>query len=183
MLPSGWNADTALAGCPLAAWNGPAWRMHRRRYLATDPGGSLRVSGRYNRGLDQFPSDQAWPALYLALGRDVCIGEVARHLTSASMLSQLNDYRISELAIALDTVLDCRDLSGIGLTLAHLCHDTNYAFTQALAGAALRLAAEGLLVPSCTRLGNNLILFPTQLRPTSRIEVVSSVDPRLHIPR
>jgi hypothetical protein len=42
---------------------------------------------------------------------------------------------------------------------------------------------EGLLVRSATRLGDNLILFPDNLRAGSRIEVVPSRDPRLFVQR
>ena len=41
--------------------------MHKRRYAANDAGGAKRVSGRYNLGLDQFPEERAFGALYLAL--------------------------------------------------------------------------------------------------------------------
>ncbi len=39
------------------------------------------------------------------------------------------------------------------------------------------------LVPSATRLGDNLVLFPRQLRPDSRVSVVSSRDPQLYVSR
>jgi hypothetical protein len=44
--------------------------MHKRRYPPADPGGAIKVSGkvsgRYNRGLDQFSEDESFGALYLA---------------------------------------------------------------------------------------------------------------------
>jgi hypothetical protein len=62
-------------------------------------------------------------------------------------------------------------------------HDTDYEATQAIGAAAFADGLEGLLVPSATRLGDNLILFPDNLRAGSRIEVVSSRDPRLYVQR
>ena len=52
-----------------------------------------------------------------------------------------------------------------------------------MVAAALKGSLEGLIVPSATRLGDNLILFPENLRASSRIEIVSSRDPRLYVER
>lgn len=180
--PPGWNAAAALAACQPLPWSGSAWRAHRRKYLATDPGGSLRVSGRYNRGLDRFAPGQVWPALYLSLGAEVCLGEILRHISPA-LLPALNDYRISELRVELGAVLDCRDPALLGLTREDFCDDLDYTVTQALAAAAIERGAEALLVPSATCLGDNLIVFTTCLAATSRLAVVSSRDPRLYVAR
>jgi hypothetical protein len=42
---------------------------------------------------------------------------------------------------------------------------------------------EGLIAPSATRLGDDLILFPENLRAGSRVEIVSGRDPRLYVGR
>jgi RES domain-containing protein len=175
-----WDAATAIATCQAGPWRGSAWRAHRRKYRADDPGGSLLVSGRYNRGLDQFSAEDVWPALYLALGAEICLGEILRHISPLT-LPQLNDYRLSELTLELASVLDCRDASRLGLSLDHLCADADYGTTQALAAAALTREAEAILVPSCTRLGDNLIVFPTHLQHASRLTIVSSRDPQLYV--
>ena len=52
---------------------------------------------------------------------------------------------------------------------------------QRLAELALVRGAEGLRVPSATRLGANLIVFPLNLQPTSALSVVGSRAPRLYI--
>lgn len=174
-------ATTAIADIPSLPWKGSAWRAHRRKYAATDPGGSLRVSGRYNRGLDRFPDDEVWATLYLALGPEVCLGEVFRHITP-DLLPFLNDYRLTELSVELTSILDCRRPAALGLTLSDLEHDTDYTITQGIAGAAIARGAEAILVPSATRLGDNLIVFPPRLLPTSRILIVGSRDPRLYVP-
>ncbi len=80
-VPEGWDAKAAIEACPVATWEGRVWRMHKRRYAATNPGGARKVSGRYNRGLDRFPEAESFPALYLATSPEVCLGEVNRHVT------------------------------------------------------------------------------------------------------
>lgn len=180
--PPGWDAQTALAHLQPEPWKGRAWRFHRRTYGATDAGGALLVSGRYHRGSDQFPRSEAWAALYLALSPDVSLGEVLRHF-SPQLLPQLNEYRLSELEVELEAVLDCRDAAAFGLSPEDLIRDYDLAITQEIAAAAIAQGAEGILVPSATGLGDNLVVFPAQLHRTSRLAVVGSRDPRLYVPR
>lgn len=180
--PTGWNARTAIANLHPGPWSGQAWRFHRRTYAATDSGGSLVVSGRYHRASDQFPRSQVWAALYLALGPEVSLAEVLRHF-APPLLPQLNEYRLSELAIDLLAVLDCRDAAALGLDPADLVRDYDFALTQEIAAAAIAQGAEGILVPSATDLGENLVVFPAQLRGASRLTVTGSRDPRLYVPR
>ena len=172
----------AVASRPLGPWRGTAWRMHARRYAPLDPGGALLFSGRYHRGRDRFPPDETWPALYLALGPEICLGEVLRHLTP-ERLSRLNDYRLSEIALDLTATLDCRDATAFGLPHDALLHDTDHRVTQELAAAAVAHGVEGLPVPSATLLGDNLVVFPASLGSGSRLEAVAARDPRLFVPR
>lgn len=181
-VPEGWDAEAALAVCPVVSWEGRLWRMHKRRYPAQDPGGAHLVSGRYNRGLDRFPEGETFPALYLATEPEICLGEVYRHVTP-ELLPSLNDFRLSELSASLQEIADCRDPSALGFTLGHLSHDTDYEATQSLGAAARSLGLEGLLVPSATGLGDNLVIFPQNLRASSRLTVVSGRDPRLYVRR
>ena len=113
---------------------------------------------------------------------EICLGGIYRHLTP-ELLPFLNDFRLSELSASLQWVADCRDPSTLGLTSRGLSHDTDYRATQALGAAAYSSGLEGLLVPSATGLGDNLILFPQNLLTASRITVVSSRDPRLYVER
>jgi hypothetical protein len=147
-----WDASAAIAGLPLIPWLGSAWRMHKRKYPATDPGGSLKVTGRYNRGADKFPLGETWPARYLSCSPEVCIGEIIRHISSPAQLAALNDFLLSELRLRLQFILDCRDERALGLAPHDLLHDTDYAISQALASAAVARGAEALWVPSA-RLG------------------------------
>lgn len=179
--PPNWSAPSAVASLRAIPWNGRAWRFHRRRYEATDAAGSLRVSGRYHRGTDQFPPAETWAALYFGLSPAVPLGEVLRHFSPA-MLPQLNEYRLSELDLTLTALLDCRDAAVLGLSAADLLRDHEFALTQEIAAAAIAQGAEGLLVPSATGLGDNLVLFPTHLYGASRLVVVESRDPRLYVP-
>jgi hypothetical protein len=108
---------------------------------------------------------------------------VLRHVTP-ELLPMLKGQRLSKLAVDLSAVLDCRDVTALGVALDALFHDTDYAAGQALGAAAVARGGEGLLIPSATRLPDDvLVLFPDSLRPTSRIEVVETVDPILYIER
>jgi len=123
-----------------------------------------------------------WAALYLALSPEVSLGEVLRHF-SPQLLPQLNEYRLSELEVELEAVLDCRDAAALGLSPEDLIRDYDFAITQEIAAAAIAQGAEGMLVPSATGMGDNLVVFPAQLHTTSRLAVVGSRDPRLYVPR
>lgn len=171
-----------VAARPAIRWSGGVWRMHKRKYPATDPGGSLKVSGRYNRGLDRFPEAESFAALYLATRPETSLGEISRHLTPR-LLSSLNDFRLSELSVAAEGILDCRDPTSVGLRPEHFAYDTDYEASQAIGAAAFASGFEGLLVASATRLGDALILFPENMREESRIEAVSSRDPKLYVER
>src|SRR5579871_1750554 len=131
---AGADLTSVLAARPPRPWSGTAWRMHRLKYPPTDPGGSLLVSGRYNRGRDQFPEHEVFPALYLALSREVCPGEIMRHLRP-ERLASLNDYAISEIALQLGAVVDCRALEDLGLPSQRLCDDYDLSVPQMLAAS------------------------------------------------
>lgn len=180
MASSSWNADATIARRPIDAWQGRAWRIHRQRYAANDPGGSLKVSGRYHRGSDHFAPEASWPALYLALRPETCLGELIRHITP-ELLPHLNGYRISELSVTLEAVADCRDAALLDIPAAIMVHDRDYSVTQQLGAAAVAAGLEGLLVPSATALGDNLIVLTAQMREGSGLTVVSSRDPRLFV--
>jgi RES domain-containing protein len=156
--------------------------MHNRRYAADDPGGARRVSGRYNLGVDQFPEGRAFGALYLALAPETCLGEIVRHVEPVG-LARLNAYRMSELFVAAGRVLDCRDPDGLGLSPEDLVDDFDLSATRAMGEAACAAGAEGILVVSATGLGDNLVLFPENMRAGSRLEVLSARDPRLYVDR
>lgn len=181
--PKKWDAAAALAQRPLQEWSGRVWRMHNQRYRANDHGGALIVSGRYHRGRDLFPPEQVFAALYLSLAPEICIGEILRHVSTIEGLQYLNNFVLSELTVELRAVMDCRDSIALGLEPETLLLDTDYSITRELAAAAVTRGAEGVLVPSATRLGDNLIIFPQNLRPASQLIIVSSKSPRLYVQR
>jgi RES domain-containing protein len=98
-------------------------------------------------------------------------------------MARLNTYRISEIDVELSAVIDCRNIAAVGISLDDLLNDHDYTLSQRIGAAALAMGAEGLLVPSATRLGDNLVIFPTQLRAGSRLDVVGSRDPLLYVER
>lgn len=114
-IPAGWRASVAVAALPSTPWSGRAWRSHRKIYGATDWGGSLKVSARYHKAPDRFPPEQTWSALYLALSYGVCMGETMRHLPAGAPISMLENFRLSEIEVALRAVIDCRDVSILGI--------------------------------------------------------------------
>ncbi|MGH2586197.1 MAG: RES family NAD+ phosphorylase [Dehalococcoidia bacterium] len=163
----------------MGSLQGSAWRGHNRRYDATDHGGSLNTTGRYHRGPDQYPAGPVWPALYLSLAPHTAVLEIDRQFSSTTWENRRN-YRFTELAVTLSAILDCRDVGTLGLTLDHLCDDYDWSIPQALAAAARDIHAEGILVPSATRWGDNLIVFPDLRRPSSSFEIVRFHEPQLY---
>lgn len=174
--------ETAIATTPIIRWAGRTWRAHNQRYVATDHGGSLKATGRYHRGLDTAPIEAAWPALYLALAPEICLAEILRHVTPES-LARLNHQRLSEVIVSMAAVLDLRNPGTLGISPNQLIHDVDYRVTQRIAEIAVRSRFEGLIVPSATNLGDNLIVFPNNLRDSSSLAVVSSREPRLYVDR
>ena len=185
--PTSWDATAAVEACPIVPWAGDVWRCHSRRYAGDDAAGWLKVTGRYNRGRDRYPSDEAWPALYTALAQHIALGERIRHTTPAA-LARLSEQRISRLTVRLHSVLDgcagpnCVVPAVPGLVHADVCLPSDYRVPHALAVAARQRGVEGLLIPSCTKFrGGNLIVFPDHLDPESRIALIDSEDPDLFV--
>jgi hypothetical protein len=98
-------------------------------------------------------------------------------------MTGLNSYRLSEVEIDLGSVIDCRVLGELGTPVDELIQDTDYRVTQSIAKSAISTGAEGIIVPSATRLGDNLVIFPDHMKPGSRLEVIGSRDPVLYVER
>lgn len=133
------------------------------------------VSGRFHLAANESSGEDPWPALYLALDLAVSIGEVQRNLSTGDW----DSIQLTEIAVDLEAVVDCRDLVGIGIDPELLFDDWDFSAGQAVARAVRDAGAEGMLVPSATRLGDNLILFPNRLRTGSTLTVVRTVEPDL----
>lgn len=102
-----------------------------------------------------------------------------RQLTPVSV-SRLKSYRLTELRLTLSAVLDCRNPDAIGLSLSDLTDDANWDTPHALAEATIGRGAEGILVPSATRMEDNLIVFPPNRLSGSTFEIIGFVEPRLY---
>jgi len=181
-----WDAVDAIRACPTIQWSGEVWRCHSRRYPGDSANGSLRVSGRFNRGRDRFLDGETWPALYTSLGQHIDLGERLRQ-TSPEALAALANQRISRLRVDLQTVLlacavtGCHAIGIPGLTYDDLCHPHDYAKTQEFTWVACQ-SVEALFIPTCTRFPEgNLIIFPDRLHARSGVHLVDSQDPDLFV--
>ena len=182
-----------MSSLPIIPWRGEVWRSHSPHYAGDSTAGSRRFSGRYNRGLDLFPTQsdwdtlhaagRVWETLYTGLTWGVCMAELVRHLEAESLRVQLN-RRFTQLRLDLAAVLDCSDLAATGISQAELFHDTDYSLGQLLAASARVRKCEGVLIPSAAQLppgAEALVLpvFPDMLQAGSRIRVVLTVTPSL----
>jgi RES domain-containing protein len=161
MPAEGWNTERAVADAAAYGFRGTVWRVHWREVAPTDSSLSLRTSGRYHRGLDLFPSDQAFPALYTSLAPEIAIWEMVRR-SAARNLTYLKNNLLSELEVNLGRPLDLSEPATIGLTPADLTGADQQA-SQELAATAMAWGYEGLLVPSAALPGLNLVVLPRNL--------------------
>lgn len=174
--------EALIRSCQVYQWSGSVWRTHSRIYAADDPGGSIKRSGRYHRAPDIALDGRGWTALYTTLSPETSLGEVLRH-TPPVLMARLNTLRLTEFFTSLTVVIDLRGLQSIDVIGVSMLDNSNYTITQQLAQAALTAGAEAIFVPSATRLGDNLVIFPDHLRPESRLEVIGSRDPMLYVER
>lgn len=174
------DVDRLISSWTRGVWEGRAWRLHAARYAPDDPGGSYRVSGRYNRGKDFFGEDEVFPALYLATSPEVSLGEKQRHLTSVN-LPRMKNQVLSEFCVRLQAVYDLSKPEELGIDGKGLADDHDYSFSQSLSAALRQRGAEAFLIPSATLLGINLVVFPDRLRDRSSLEILESRRTRLYV--
>jgi len=110
--------------------------------------------------------------LYTALGPEIALGEAIRYLSPT--MRKIADYRLTEVALTLAAVLDLRDVATHGIDDTILLDDYDYTTAHSIAGAAVRRGADGLLVPSATRLGHNIIVLPDNLGPRTAVAATLS---------
>lgn len=181
------RVQAILQASPVVRWDGEVWRVHSRRYRADDPGGALKISGRYNRGLDQHPASEVWPALYTSVSDNVCTWEMLRHFPWGDPIeahAKLANVVYTRLRLTLHAVVDLRDPTAAGLDVADLCRDGDYRLTQAIGAAALAAGLEALLVPSATGIGlpgtnYNVVVLTANLHRASRLHVLETLTPSL----
>lgn len=163
-----------VTAAPVRPFRGTVWRVHWREVAATDWSLSLRASGRYHRGLDLFPPDVVFPALYTSLSPEVAIWEMVRR-SAARNLAYLKNNVLSELMVDLSPVLDLSDPTECGLDRADLTAPDQQ-LCQTLAATALSKGNAGLVVPSAALSGLNLVLLPRNLSAQSQFRVVRSTE-------
>jgi len=168
-----WTADKAVAAAPLHSFQGTVWRVHWREVAPVDWTLSLRTSGRYHRGVDLFPPDQAFGALYTSLTPEVAIWETVRR-SAARTLTHLANNVLSELSVDLASVLDLSDPATVGIEITELT-GSDPKPCQDIAAAALVRGCEALLVPSAAvSAGLNLVILPANLAEAVPIRVIGS---------
>jgi RES domain-containing protein len=166
------------------------WRCHSPRCPAVSSEGSLLVEGRFH-----LPEDGR--TLYTSGEAQTALGENIRHLTSPgeslprdsrNLMSRwrdvLNSRELSQLRVEIGPVLDCRNLTKLGMSEEQLFDPKNWCLAQALGKAARSHTVDGqrvagLLVPSATKLGTNLVIFVSNLKEDGIIERVDSWIPVL----
>jgi RES domain-containing protein len=169
-----WDAEQTVAALPTRGFRGVVWRTHWREVLATDATLSLRSSGRYHRGLDLFPADQVWPALYTSLAPEIAIWEMVRR-SAARNLAFLQNNVLSEIDVSLNRVLDLSNPNVGGRSRLELT-GPNLKRCQDLAAVAVERKFEGLVVPSAALPGSNLVIFPRNLPEPPPLHVVRSIE-------
>ena len=86
-------------------------------------------------------------------------------------------------------MVELGDPGRIGLTLDDLTDDHDWsvvhppAITQQLGRAALNQGVEGLLVPAASLVDSNLVILVDNLLPTSEMNIVDWIDPKLYVDR
>ena len=129
--------------------------------------GARRFGGRWN-------PPGTFPTLYTSLSLEGAIAELDRLMRRQRRTTQeLLPRRICEIGTRLTNVLDLThldSLAAVGLSTAGLRRN-NLGPCQRAGQAAHQLGVEALLVPSATRVANNLVIFPANVRPDSSLTV------------
>ncbi len=158
---------------PSRSFRGTVWRVHWRRWRPPIGGLSLRTSGRYHRGLDLFPADQAFPALYTSLAPEIAIWEMVR--ARARNLAYLWNNVLAELEVDLGRVLDLSDPTVVGLGREELT-GPDLSACQELAAAAVGAWCPGRAGALGALAGSNLVHFPRNLPEPPPIRATRSTE-------
>jgi RES domain-containing protein len=156
----------AIASASPTRFSGLVFRVvpetRREQLLSTE--GNRYYPGRYHVAGETG-------VLYTSLVEEVAIAEIGRHAAPAHVQGRLATGRIE---ITLQRVLDLGDeanLATLGLSGEDLI-SPNWALTQALSVRARKAGFQGLLVPSATSRGGNLVVFGDNLGEGCSVEVV-----------
>lgn len=174
MPPEEGNAERVVAAAPAHRFRGAVWRVHWREVAPADWGLTLRSSGRYHRGLDLFPPNQAFPALYTSLAPEIALWEMVRR-SAARNLGYLRNNVLTELDVDLGRVLDLSDPAVVGLTREEMT-GPDHGACQEIAAAGVAHGFQGLLVPSAALPGSNLVIFPLNLPEPLPVRAIRSME-------
>jgi len=155
-------------------FHGIVWRTHWNNVDATDWSLSLRSSGRYHRGRDLESDTAAWAALYTSRAPEVAVWEMVRR-SAVRDLRFLKNNVLSELDVDLSAVLDLTDPSRVELSQDDLT-GSDATICQSIGRVAFQRGIQGLLVPSATQLGTNLVCFPQNFTASSIVRLVRSTE-------
>lgn len=158
-----------FTGLPALALRGRFYRIvhHDRREEVLSTEGSRHYGGRYN-------PPAAFGALYLSEHPAVAAAEVRR----AAADRRLGPFVLATVEVGLVRLLDLTDhavRTRLGIRPDDLVA-ADYTLPRRLGSLAREAGFEGLLVPSATGLGTNLVLFPDRLDPTSSLRLLT-VEP------
>lgn len=131
------------------------WRIHGLAWDADDATGAVLSSGRWNRGLDQFPQSEVIPLVYTSTAPDVATWEYLRHSPrhdGEEAYLRLKKADRSWMDVSLPRVLDLRDPTRANVTLDALT-GSDYSLPQAIAAAAYGQGLAGILAPSAAKIG------------------------------
>ena len=166
-----------MADSKAVPWSGRVWRCHHRSRAALNVDGSLGgVGGRFNAGIESTVKPP-FRVLYTSLESAAALLEVIRHLgylsADARAVVALEDVAmrvLSQIDVALHRVFDWSHEATL------LANSASYGYTQQLAADALRVGAEGILVPSSTGIDSNLIIFFDNVGEDSHVDLVRQIS-------
>lgn len=139
---------------------------HKNEILSTT--GSLNAGGRYN------PPDE-FGVLYLGETKEVCKAERIRRQNPHFLDSQII---ISKIKVSYKNVLDLTDsetLEILGIKKEEILTEEKeggWELTWEIARCAYQCGIEGILAPSVTGEGNNLVIFEKHLK-SKNIKIIS----------
>jgi RES domain-containing protein len=119
----------------------------------------------------------SFPALYTATSKETVAAELRR--LANQQLRPVEDFlprRLCVMEVSLAAVVDLRSneaLASVGLTPANVI-DRDPSNCRTVGKGVHDLGLEGILVPSATTVGTVLVIYPTNLYPSSSVVTVAT---------
>ena len=148
--------------------------VHFAAYLERTSAGSRRAEGqRYNTG--------AFGAVYFSLDRETPLRELQRTYARLLDTDAPEDIAARRVLFTVDVSLHQvadltaeRERARWRVREEDLVHSSNWTHCQSVSERIRSAGAEGIVVPSATLTGRNLVLFPDRLQPGSSIRLVDA---------